>query len=222
MRAAKLDARAVDWRWSTFGSPGSMLESPLLEELDAAAIDLHVGTEHMGGLHLTVTLRASAALPVVAYSNRELTELEKVMLLDNDIDVMSDPVSNVGELFARLHKSMRHRSGTQRIGSFRLGDLEFDPRRGGEVFFRGEPLSLTKQDRVVLAVLVGSSPGLVAHGDLAAAIGWGTHYRHRSLLEVIARLRRKLEPARVTVVTVAGVGVRLAECTAAAQTRKCR
>ncbi|WP_243706511.1 MULTISPECIES: winged helix-turn-helix domain-containing protein [unclassified Micromonospora] len=93
----------------------------------------------------------------------------------------------------------------------RCGDLVVDP-AGHLVTWRGQPLSLTRLERELLAQLAGTPGGVWSYERIFASVWGGTWLGDAAILHsAVKRLRHKLRvlPDGPQVQTVRGVGYRL-------------
>lgn len=172
---------------------------------------LDIGLPDREGHEVLSELRQWSHVPVVMLSVRD-AESEKVKALDAGANDYVTKPFGIQELMARLRALMRNRQGepeaTQRYDDGRLAiDLS---RR--EVFLDGTPLSLTRKEYAVLALLLRHAGRVVTQQQLLRDI-WGATHTHDShyLRIVVGKLRQKLgdDPATPRwLKTEPGVGYR--------------
>jgi two-component system, OmpR family, KDP operon response regulator KdpE len=150
-------------------------------------------------------------VPVLMLSVRD-TELEKVKALDAGAnDYMTKPFG-IQELMARLRALLRNRVGSgdapPRYEDERL-HIDLGLR---EVTLDGAPLSLTRKEYAVLAMLVRHAGRVVSQQQLLREIWGGTHVQDTHYLRIVlGKLRQKLgdDPATPRwLKTEPGVGYR--------------
>ncbi|MDG4833658.1 winged helix-turn-helix domain-containing protein [Solwaraspora sp. WMMD1047] len=120
--------------------------------------------------------------------------------------------SDLSELRSILGPSAAERPTGQPSTPVTMGELSVDP-AGHLVTWRGEPLSLTRLERELLARLVSPPIGLWTYERLFASVWGGAYLGDTAILHsAVKRLRRKLNalPDGPRVQTVRGVGYRLA------------
>ena len=126
-------------------------------------------------------------------------------------DYMTKPFS-VRELVARVHSVLRRSRGhVEGNGKRRrVGPIVIDPERH-EVKVDGEPVDLTLAEYLLLEALASSSGRVVPRYLLVTHITAGDRPISERNVDVhVAALRRKLGPAAGALVTVRGVGYKLA------------
>jgi len=160
-----------------------------------------------GGLELCRLLRSAGSMPLLAVSD-EYNEAELIDLLHSGADdYLTKPLSE-GELLARLAARLRTAPSQLEIKA----DGVVIDLSAHLVTVDGELVHLTSTEFALLRVLA-TSPGLVTHRALAAAI-WGTADEDLipRVRTHIANLRAKLnsDHPRELIRTVAGVGYRFA------------
>lgn len=133
-------------------------------------------------------------------------------------DYMAKPFS-MDELLARVRVALRHRdaalSAVSREPIFEHGGLVIDFEQRS-VSVDGKPVSLSKTEFKLLRTLAQHRNMVLSHELLLERV-WGPAYSHEVefVWVYIRRLRRKIEPnpsAPRYILTVPGVGYRLAEC----------
>ena len=140
--------------------------------------------------------RAGSAVPVLLLTARD-TITDRVEGLDAGADDYLVKPFAVAELLARIHALLRR--GAHRADPMvRLGDLEVDTaaravRRGGR------RIDLTPREYAVLDCLIARAGSVVTRLELADALGSIEDEPASNVIDVlIARLRRKLQPAGTT------------------------
>jgi len=166
------------------------------------------------GVDVCREVRRSSDVPIIVLTG-ETDELATVEALDAGADDYVTKPFGRQELLARIRAVMRRRSGGAADvggGERRVGRLVLDPAR-----FRAtvdaEPLSLTRIEFALLAVLMEARGRVVSHTRLLVA-GWPSEPDPdpQWLKPHLARLRAKLEAAGGPLPSsVRGVGYRLDE-----------
>ena len=173
---------------------------------------LDLGLPDREGFEVLADLRQWSAVPVLVLSVRD-SEADKVRALDNGAD---DSVTNpfgVQEVMARLRALLRNRRQASDPPAVRYDDgrLVVDQTRR-EVSLDGSPVSLTRKEYAVLALLLRNRDRVVSQHHLLREIWGATHVQDTHYLRiVIGRLRQKLgdDPAAPRwLKTEPGVGYR--------------
>ncbi|WP_109123855.1 response regulator transcription factor [Dyella sp. C11] len=172
---------------------------------------LDIGLPDREGHDVLAELRQWTHVPVIMLSVRD-AESEKVKALDAGANDYVTKPFGIQELMARLRALLRNRQGepesTQRYDD---GQLAIDLSRR-EVSLEGTPLSLTRKEYAVLALLLRHAGRVVTQQQLLREI-WGATHTHDShyLRIVVGKLRQKLgdDPATPRwLKTEPGVGYR--------------
>lgn len=176
-------------------------------DVDVVLLDL--GLPDGNGVDVCRELRARSDVPIIAVTARS-EERDRVIGLRAGADDYVVKPFGAAELVARIEAvTRRARRGAARDEeATRVGDLELS--RSSRVVTRaGEPISLTRKEFDLLALLA-SSPGTVVSRQQIVAEVWHTDWQGMShTLDVhVASLRTKLgDAARIE--TLRGVGYRL-------------
>jgi two-component system OmpR family response regulator len=181
LRSYDYDAAVVDWRMP--GPPG----------VDVVREARRLGTR----------------VPIIMLTARDTTA-DRVEGLDAGADDYLVKPFELSELLARL-RALQRRPAVTLKPVLRVGDLELDPatrvlRRDGEV------LPVTSRELAIVELLMRRHPSVVDRWSLAVqvwqdeaeAVGSNTIDVH------MARLRSKLEGSAARILTVRGVGYRIA------------
>ncbi|MGE0639305.1 MAG: response regulator [Thermoanaerobaculia bacterium] len=169
------------------------LEALATQGADLVVLDLEL--PDMEGHEVLAELRSWTQVPVIVLSVRA-TESEKVRALDAGAhDFVTKPFG-IQELMARIRAVLRHHaSPRERAPLFDDGHLRVDlPLRA--VQLDGEPVTLSRKEFAVLAMLVRYAGRVVTQRHLLREI-WGpsheedTHY----LRVVVGRIRQRLGDA---------------------------
>jgi two-component system, OmpR family, KDP operon response regulator KdpE len=178
---------------------------------DPDVVILDIGLPDREGHDVLAELRQWSQVPVLMLSVRD-TEQEKVKALDAGAnDYMTKPFG-IQELMARLRALMRNRVvGTEAPPRYDDGRLHIDLGLR-EVFLDGNPLSLTRKEYAVLAMLVRHAGRVVSQQQLLREIWGGTHVQDTHYLRIVlGKLRQKLGDDPTTprwLKTEPGVGYR--------------
>jgi len=180
-------------------------------EPDLVILDL--GLPDRDGHEVLSELRQWSQVPVLMLSVRS-TETEKVRALDAGANDYVTKPFGIQELMARLRALLRDRarSGTQEAEPrYDDGRLGIDLARR-EVMLDGSPLSLTRKEYAVLALLLRHAGRVVTQQQLLRGVWGASHVRDSQYLRiVIGKLRQKLgdDPAQPRwLKTEPGVGYR--------------
>jgi DNA-binding response OmpR family regulator len=189
------------------GTAAAALTAP---RADVVLLDL--GLPDGDGLDVLKELRRREGTAVITVTARG-EERERVLGLRAGADDYVVKPFGTAELLARIEAVLR-RTRTARAGHdsakvVTLGELTLNP-ASREATLLGEPLSLTRKEFDLLALLVGRA-GTVVSRDLIVDQVWQAHWEapSRTLDTHIAALRGKLGDA-VRIETIRGVGYRVA------------
>jgi two-component system, OmpR family, KDP operon response regulator KdpE len=172
---------------------------------------LDIGLPDREGHDVLAELRQWTQVPVLMLSVRD-TEQEKVKALDAGAnDYMTKPFG-IQELMARLRALQRNRViGAEAPPRYEDERLHIDLGLR-EVTLDGTPLSLTRKEYAVLAMLVRHAGRVVSQQQLLREIWGGTHVQDTHYLRIVlGKLRQKLgdDPATPRwLKTEPGVGYR--------------
>lgn len=178
---------------------------------DPDVVILDIGLPDREGHDVLAELRQWSQVPVLMLSVRD-TEQEKVKALDAGAnDYMTKPFG-IQEMMARLRALLRNRVvGTEAPPRYDDGRLHIDLGMR-EVFLDGNPLSLTRKEYAVLAMLVRHAGRVVSQQQLLREIWGGTHVQDTHYLRIVlGKLRQKLGDDPTTprwLKTEPGVGYR--------------
>ncbi|GLQ45055.1 DNA-binding response regulator [Dyella lipolytica] len=178
---------------------------------DPDVVILDIGLPDREGHDVLAELRQWSQVPVLMLSVRD-TEQEKVKALDAGAnDYMTKPFG-IQEMMARLRALLRNRVvGTEAPPRYDDGRLHIDLGLR-EVFLDGNPLSLTRKEYAVLAMLVRHAGRVVSQQQLLREIWGGTHVQDTHYLRIVlGKLRQKLGDDPTTprwLKTEPGVGYR--------------
>jgi len=207
--AASLDEglREADYTVDVASDGEEALDFTRTSTYDAIVLDIQL--PRVDGLEVCRRVRAhGSATPILLLTARDTVE-DKVAGLDRGADDYLTNPFELAELLARLRALLR-RTGAQKDGLLRLGDLTLDP--AARTVHRAErPIELTKREYAILETLL-RRPGWVMTRDAIIESVWGFEFPDSSnLIEVyVGRLRRKLgEPSLIQ--TVRGTGYRMQE-----------
>ena len=183
-----------------------------LDARDAKAIVLDLAATELDRVEAIRCIRAESDVPILVVT-ADSREREKVRALDAGADdYLTKPLA-AGEFLARVRLALRHGDACRGSSGklIEVGDLRIEL-VSREVTLCGLRLALTPTDYKLLALLARNQGRVVLHEQLLRE-AWGPNARDPHYLRVyMARLRRKLDPARVGlrfIVTEPGVGYRL-------------
>ena len=175
-------------------------------------IILDLGLPDMDGKKVLSHIREWNKVPVIILSVRS-NEKEKIELLDAGADDYVTKPFSVSELVSRVRMALHHHQLMQApMTEFTTGNLSINLQT--EVVMRsGKPISLSKKEYQILALLTQSAGLIVTHGQLLKQV-WGEGYAKEteSLRVFIRQLRQKIEDnptAPRYIITESGIGYRL-------------
>jgi len=200
--ALRADGYAVDWV-----QDGLQTEAAL----GANAFDLlilDIGLPKRSGLEVLKQLRAQGSrIPVLLLTALDSVS-DRVRGLDAGADDYLAKPFDLAELSARA-RALTRRGMAGAPTLLRHGPLSFDL-VGKVVLLNGSPVELSARETGLLEILLQRSGRLVSKDQLVNHLcAWGEEVSSNAIEVYVHRLRRKLEPGGVRVVTVRGLGYRL-------------
>jgi two-component system OmpR family response regulator len=202
LRSLRASGAAVDHVAS-----GSEAEAALLtSEFDLLILDL--GLPRLHGLEVLRKLRArGSSLPVLILTAADAVE-ERVKGLDLGADdYMAKPFA-LSELEARVRAlTRRGMAGSPTL--VHHGALRYD-QIGRVASVNGAPLDLSARELSLLEVFLQRAGRLVSKDQLVSHLcEWGEEVSPNAIEVYVHRLRKKLEPGGVRILTVRGIGYSL-------------
>jgi two-component system OmpR family response regulator len=174
---------------------------------DGAVLDL--GLPDRDGIDLLRELRSEAfAFPILILTARDGLD-DRIRGLDTGADDYLVKPFALGELEARLRALLRR--AQDKTPWRQIGGLRFDL-SGGRVLADGKDLALTQREFSVLTALARRVGKVVSKETLFDAVFPHDAEAAANAIEVyVSRVRRKIEPAGVTIRALRGLGYRLEE-----------
>lgn len=165
---------------------------------------LDLGLPKLPGLEVLKRLRArKSQLPVLILTALDGTS-DRVKGLDLGADDYMAKPFELAELEARVRALSRRSAGTTPVIEF--GQLVYD-QVGRVAQINGHPLDLSARELGLLEFLLTRAGRLVSKDQLVDHLcGWGEEVSHNAIEVYVHRLRKKLEPGGVRIVTVRGLG----------------
>ena len=207
-RALRQSGHAVDWVKN-----GAEAEDALqLEGFELLILDL--GLPKKSGLEVLKRLRArDSHLPVLILTASDGVS-DRVRGLDAGADDYMAKPFDVAELEARVRAlARRGMAGSPTL--LRHGPLAYD-QVGRVARLNGEALELSAREMNLLEILLQRTGRLVSKEQLVTHLcEWGEEVSPNAIEVYIHRLRKKLEPGGVRIVTVRGLGYSLEKADAA-------
>jgi two-component system, OmpR family, response regulator len=186
---------------------GRYADNALREQVyDAVVLD--IGLPHIDGFEVLRRLRArNSQTSVIILTAREDTD-DVVKALDLGADDYLSKPFKLPELEARLRAQIR-RKNSLATSSVEFGRLKLDTKThlvtADEV-----PLGLSPREIGVLELLLLRSGRVVSKESLVEGLcNWDEDVGTNAIEVYVHRLRRKLEPFDITIVTVRGIGYML-------------
>lgn len=203
-----ISLRAQGYEVAEAGTGMEGLEILATRGADLVILDL--GLPDRDGQDVLRELRTWSAVPVVVLSVRS-NEAEKVALLDAGANDYVTKPFGVQELSARLRGLLKRRPESDQVPVFDDGHLRIDSAR--RLITRdGEPVSLSRKEWTLLALLLKHSGRLLTQPQLLRELWGPTHQEDTHYLRIlVAKLRTKLgddASAPRYIRTEAGVGLR--------------
>jgi two-component system OmpR family response regulator len=179
--------------------------------LAAHAFDLLVldlGLPRKSGLDVLKRLRAQASrLPVLILTGLDAVS-DRVRGLDAGADDYLAKPFDLDELKARV-RALTRRGMAGGAPLLRHGALTYD-QVGRVARLNGEPLELSAREIGLLEVFLQRSGRMLSKDQLVSHLcEWGEEVSPNAIEVYVHRLRRKLEPGGVRIVTVRGLGYSL-------------
>jgi len=190
---------AVDWV-----RDGREADRALVAQVfDLVLLDL--GLPRRPGLAVLSAMRArSTATPVIIVTAQDAVE-ERVAGLDAGADDYLVKPFALSELDARVRALIRRMHGAN-TSVLRHGPLAFDT-VARTATIDGEPLDLSAREVAVLELLLLRVGRVVAKEQMVEHLcSWDANVSTNAIEVYVHRLRRKLEPAAMRVLTVRGLG----------------
>lgn len=182
------------------------LRAALEENVSLVVLDIMLPV--LNGMEVCRRIRHASDIPVIMLTAKDDT-MDKVMGLDLGADdYMTKPFA-IEELLARIRAILKRRGGAAAKGQhLTAGDLVIDAERY-QVFFRKQPVELTKREFELLKYLVENRNIVLTRDTLLREV-WGFDYAgDTNVVDVYIRyLRSKIDQRFDTnlIRTVRGVG----------------
>jgi DNA-binding response OmpR family regulator len=198
----RLDGFTVDWAQNAEDAELALTTN------EYAVMLLDLGLPAKNGLQLMQELRANNnSLPIIVITARDGRN-DRVHGLDSGADDYQVKPFDPDELSARIRAVSRRRIG--RLSSVMVHGLVTLSPATHEVFYDGEPVSLTAKEFAVLAALLEQPGAILSRATLEDRLyGWGDEVDSNAVEVHIHNLRRKL--SKEAILTVRGVGYRIGE-----------
>lgn len=165
---------------------------------------LDIGLPKLNGLEVLRRVRArSAKLPVLMLTALD-GSADRVRGLDLGADDYMGKPFDLAELEARVRALTRRSSGTTPV--IQCGALCYD-QVGRVAELNGQLIELSARELGLLEILLQRKGRLVSKDQLVDHLcGWGEEVSHNAIEVYVHRLRKKLEPGGVHIITVRGLG----------------
>jgi two-component system, OmpR family, response regulator len=201
VRSMRQTGYAVDWAATGVDADNALATN----SYDLVILDL--GLPKLSGLDVLKRLRArNTQLPVLILTALDGVS-DRVKGLDAGADDYMVKPFELPELEARVRALARRSAGTAPV--IECGPLTYD-QAGRVAHIYGEPLELSARELGLLEILLSRVGRLVSKDQLVDHLcGWGEEVSHNAIEVYVHRLRKKLEPGGVRIVTVRGLGYSL-------------
>jgi two-component system OmpR family response regulator len=193
---------AVDWVKNGLEAD-SALEA---DSFDLLILDL--GLPRKSGLDVLKSLRQrDSRVPVLILTARDGVE-DRVRGLDAGADDYLAKPFDLAELEARVRALMRRGlAGSSTV--MRHGSLSYD-QVGRVAQLNGQPLELSAREVGLLEIFLQRAGRMVSKEQLVSHLcEWGDEVSPNAIEVYVHRLRKKLEPGAIRIVTVRGLGYSL-------------
>jgi two-component system OmpR family response regulator len=202
LHALRQSGFAVDWVKS-----GEEADHALdADQFDLLILD--IGLPKISGLEVLKRLRArDSHLPVLFLTGLDGVN-DRVRGLDAGADDYLAKPFQLAELVARV-RALTRRGMAGGPTLLRHGALCYD-QVGRVARLNGEPLELSAREVSLLEVFLARAGRLVSKDQLVSHVcEWGEEVSENAIEVYVHRLRKKLEPGSVRIVTVRGLGYSL-------------
>lgn len=183
----------------------------MLASKGADLVILDLGLPDRDGKDVLAELRQWSDVPVVVLTVRS-DESEKVALLDGGANDYITKPFGVDELMARIRALLRNaRTGREAATVLDDGHLRIDL-AGRAVSLQGQPVTLSRKEFALMALLAGHPGRLVTQSQILKALWGPSHAQDAHYLRIlVSKLRHKLgDDASMPryIITEPGVGLR--------------
>jgi DNA-binding response OmpR family regulator len=209
---AHLPKTLSDSRVSVLCEPIACLSESTLRESDLDGVVVRSDSSTIQAVldGIGVLRRGAPSIPIlVAFEHHSIDDV--LLCLDAGADDSIGLPLSGDELLIRVLAVQRRRRDRSLPGSgvIRFGHLEAN-KKTLDVWFEGEPLALSKRDRVVMLELLKLAPGSVTRKQLIHVITKGAYEIGINAFQAsISRLRVKLKKYGIEIHSTPGVGYRL-------------
>lgn len=198
--------QAEGWQVDAVTDGEYALSATATEHYDAAVLDL--GLPRRSGQEVLLRWRDQGLdLAVIILTANDSLASRLEGLNHGADDYLSKPFEPE-ELVARLRAVTRRRSGNV-SNMLTVGALNFNTDTK-ELHYANERLALSPRETALLELLMSSHGSAVPKARIISAMSsWESNFSANSVEIYILKLRRKLAPAGVNIVTLRGVGYAL-------------
>jgi two-component system OmpR family response regulator len=205
LRSLRQSGYAVDWVKNGIEADAA------LDADDFDLLILDIGLPKKSGLEVLKKLRTrDSHIPVLILTALDGVN-DRVRGLDSGADDYLAKPFDLAELEARV-RALTRRGMAGGPTLIKHGALSYD-QIGRVVHLSGEALDLSARETSLLEVFLARAGRLVSKDQLVSHLcEWGEEVSPNAIEVYVHRLRKKLEPGGVRIVTVRGLGYSLEKC----------
>ncbi|MGO1072467.1 response regulator [Lysobacter sp. CA199] len=199
VRRMRRDGHAVDWQ------PDGLQAANVLRYQNFDLVVLDIGLPRLNGLGLLAGLRERGdTTPVLMLTARDGIE-DRVKALDSGADDYLSKPFDFREFEARCRVLLRRNRG-QAAGVVQIGGFVFDA-GAHRVTLDGEAIEVPNREFRLLEILIGKLGQVVSKDEIGNGLfGFDDEAGPNAIELYVGRLRKRLAPAPLRILTVRGAG----------------